>query len=129
MGSDGIISSYEVNMKTFQFIILTFLLSCSHSDNVNEPPNTSIDYREEMRSFVNEINSYSETFNTQFLIIPQNGQELLTTDGNSNGQVSTSYINSIDGVGREDLFYGYTADNTPTPDLLYRENYMHGQGK
>ncbi len=74
------------------------------------------DYRQDMREFVQSISSYSKEINPDFIIIPQNGQELITLNGESEGALSTSYINAIDGIGREDLFYGYYGDNIPTPN-------------
>jgi len=35
--------------------------------------------------------------------------------GESNGPLANSYLQAIDGMGREDLFYGYTGDDQPTP--------------
>jgi cysteinyl-tRNA synthetase len=48
-------------------------------------------------------------------VIPQNGNELLTLDGKLASQPVLDYMRAIDGIGREDLFYGYTADNRETP--------------
>jgi cysteinyl-tRNA synthetase len=48
-------------------------------------------------------------------VIPQNGHQLLTTNGESTGSADADYITAIDGVGREDLFYGYDNDNEATP--------------
>jgi cysteinyl-tRNA synthetase len=38
------------------------------------------------------------------------------------GAPEISYLNAIDGVGREDLFYGYDDDDTPTP--VSERDYM-----
>lgn len=67
-----------------------------------------------MRDFIKTISAYAKGLDDNFMIIPQNGHELLTTDGEASGQPSDSYIKSIDGVGREDLFYGYSEDNVAT---------------
>jgi len=45
----------------------------------------------------------------------QNGDELLTMGDTATAPLADSYINAIDGLGREDLFYGYDEDNEPTP--------------
>jgi cysteinyl-tRNA synthetase len=103
-------------MSLNKFFILSFLLlmaSCDSTDKNSEIPN--LNFREEMRKFVKEISVYSKNINGGFLIIPQNGQELLTLSGEVNGDPAVDYINAIDGVGREDLFYGYDSDNTATP--------------
>jgi cysteinyl-tRNA synthetase len=68
-----------------------------------------------MRDFVKELSDWAKDQKPGFLVIPQNGQELLTLNGESDGEPVVAYINAIDGVGREDLFYGYSADNVATP--------------
>lgn len=68
-----------------------------------------------MRAFVEGISQYGESLHPGFLVVPQNGQELLTENGEPDGPVDTDYRNAIDGQGREDVFYGYNADNEATP--------------
>jgi len=67
-----------------------------------------------MRKFVEEISLYAKNKNPGFIIIPQNGHDLVTSDGKITGTVLTDYINAIDGMGREDLFYGYNNDDEMT---------------
>ena len=69
-----------------------------------------------MREFVQGISKWAKSNNHDFIIIPQNGHELLTENGEGDGAVSVQYIEAIDGVGREDLFYGYDEDNEATPE-------------
>ncbi len=40
------------------------------------------------------------------------------------GLLKLNYLSAIDGVGREDLFYGYDEDNIATPSL--ETEYMLG---
>lgn len=80
------------------------------------------DYREEMRKFVEMISSHAKGIDSSFIVIPQNGQELLTLNGEADGEPVSEYISAIDGTGREDLFYGYKRDNVPTPKR--ERNYM-----
>lgn len=68
-----------------------------------------------MRDFVANISQYCRACDPDFIIIPQNGHELLSENSLEDGTPDTCYIKSIDGVGREDLFYGYAGDNTATP--------------
>ncbi|HET6993094.1 MAG TPA: endo alpha-1,4 polygalactosaminidase [Bacteroidia bacterium] len=52
-----------------------------------------------------------------FIVIPQNGLALLSSDGTPAGNPETTYLNAIDGVGQEELWYGYdNKDDVPTPD-------------
>ena len=90
-------------------IFCLFLTSCSDgkSDNVI--------YREYMKDFVNEISSWAKGISSNFIIIPQNGHDLLAKNYDPNDGPALSYISAIDGIGREDLLYGYTNNNIPTP--------------
>lgn len=103
-------------MKKLYMLLLFgfFSLSCQGS---NGDSNNNSAYKDRMRSFVREISQYAKAFDAGFLIIPQNGQELVTVDGNGDGGPSQVYLNAIDGVGREDLFYGYDNDNTATSSI------------
>lgn len=65
--------------------------------------------------FVQELSTYAKNIDEDFLIIPQNGQEILTTNSDPDGPVATDYMNAIDAVGREDMFYGYYGDDKATP--------------
>jgi cysteinyl-tRNA synthetase, unknown class len=101
--------NYQFSMKKIiYFSCCFFLISCKKE---NTP---SIDYRQEMRYFVQEISQYAKSRQPGFIIIPQNGHQLLTADGISTGTLSSEYIQAIDGIGREDLFYGYENDNVAT---------------
>lgn len=92
---------------------LLFFSACNKEDNTIPE---RIDVRQEMREFVIEISNYSKAINSNFNIIPQNGLELVSTNGEEDGQANNSYLNAIDGNGQEDLFYGYDNDNQSTPN-------------
>jgi len=85
------------------------------------------DYRKDMRDFVIKISQQAKKSNKNFAIIPQNGNELITLDGKATGAVAKSYAAAIDGVGREDMFFGYGGDNKPTPkkDFNYLLGYLN----
>jgi len=67
-----------------------------------------------MRDFVQNISSNAKINNSSFLVIPQNGLELLIENKSGVETPITKYIAAIDGVGCEDLFYGFENDNSPT---------------
>lgn len=73
------------------------------------------DHRQQMRHFVIGLSQYAKKLNPAFVIIPQNGQELITANGEPEGAPQVEYIRAIDGTGREDLFFGYHRDNVATP--------------
>ncbi len=78
-------------------------------------------YRQSMRAFVQDIAAYARQTIPGFIVIPQNGEALMTIGGAPTGALSTDYVAAIDGQGREDLFYGYDEDNQPTPDAARNE--------
>jgi cysteinyl-tRNA synthetase len=79
-----------------------------------------------MREFVQEISRYARTSDEGFIVIPQNGQELVTENGEEDGSPAAEYLQAIDGVGREDLFYGYKKDDkaTPSDEREYMISYL-----
>jgi cysteinyl-tRNA synthetase len=97
----------------FQLLLFGLVAVSCHSQD--DPAIPNLDFRQEMRSFVQDISGYAKNKRPDFLIIPQNGQEILTQNSEVDGEIAMSYINAIDAVGREDLFYGYTADDVETP--------------
>lgn len=114
-------SLMKLKKSSLCFLLVSLILSsCGGSSN---NPNTDdgsgdtdTDYRQLMRNFVQDISSYAKGLHAGFIIIPQNGHALLTDDGTASGEVSAAYVAAIDGVGREDLFYGYDQDDEATPD-------------
>jgi cysteinyl-tRNA synthetase len=103
-------------MQKFSSALLAILLAfaaCSKEDNGN---NANTDFKQKMREFVIGISQYAKATDPGFIVIPQNGIELVTVDGESDGQPHTDYLNAIDANGQEDLFYGYDNDNEATPN-------------
>jgi len=68
-----------------------------------------------MRTLVVELVEYTRTEAPVFLVIAQNGEELLTTGDTAATSLASDYVAAVDGLGREDLLYGYSNDNGPTP--------------
>lgn len=105
-----LIKKVEAKKLLFTTILAAFLMpaaGCGSQDDI---------YREYMRDFVQGISLYAKNTVPGFIVIPQNGHELLTDDGEETGQPAAEYMSAIDGVGREDLFYGYNNDNEATPE-------------
>ena len=96
------------------FTVVLSFSGCISNDGGNGEPVESI-YREHMRSFVIDIAQYARQTDPDFIVIPQNGHNLLTIGGNPDGEVASNYINALSGAGQEDLFYGYDDDNVATP--------------
>lgn len=73
-------------------------------------------FRDEMRAFVCAISVRARADRPGFLIVPQNAEALLTADGSPEGEAVSTYVACIDGLGREDLSYGYESDGVATPE-------------
>ncbi len=97
----------------FLFLSLLVLMSCKKKDRAYTYDN--IDFKEEMRHFVQEISQYSKNIQPDFNIITQNGVELITSNGHPDGTLCSDYVQAIDGQAQEGLFYGYETDNIATP--------------
>ena len=98
-----------------RFSVILFLLLLFFPLTGEDRNNLHRDYREDMRQFVQAISLYAKCERPGFIIIPQNGQELVTRDGEAGSVVEQAYLTAIDGCGREDIFYGYKRDNKKTP--------------
>lgn len=99
-------------IKYLLFCLLTLLL-CTCEQQKVEPCD---DYRQAMRDFVIRISETARERDADFIVIPQNGIELVTLGENANADLSAAYLAAIDGHGQEDLFYGYVNKNEPTPE-------------
>ena len=58
-----------------------------------------------MQDFVIDISKYARSIDSNFVIIPQNGPELAFEKLNTGGKFRKDYIDAIDGIAVEDLFY------------------------
>ncbi len=102
------------NTTVIFLLVLVCLTSCKEDDT--NPLPSEMDYKQEMRDFVQDISAYAKEINPNFAIIPQNGAELVSTTGDDEGIPDMDYIHAIDGIGQESLNYGFSADDQPTPN-------------
>ena len=117
----------------FAFIIGIIAISCTNNEDVILNP-TDTFYRQKMRQFVIDLSQYSKSVKPQFKIIPQNGIQLCTIDGEITSVPSRNYLNAIDGISQEGLFYGYENDDLVTPQSIstHFKSYLNiskNQGK
>ncbi|SKB78578.1 endo alpha-1,4 polygalactosaminidase [Dyadobacter psychrophilus] len=100
-----------------KFTLVTFfallLVSCNNDDIGIEDENGR-NFKQDMRDYVIGISKSAKAVNPDFAVIPQNGIELVTTNGEDDGGPSTAYLSAIDGNGQEDLFFGYENDDQAT---------------
>ncbi len=74
-----------------------------------------VDFRKEMRLFVERISEIGKRTVPGFFIVPQNGQELFTDTGELDGAIESHYLSVMDATGKEDMFFGYSGDDIATP--------------
>ena len=79
-----------------------------------------------MQKFVENISLYARGINPNFIIIPQNGAELAFIDTDPDNGRRVSYINAINGIGIEELFYNgdLSIDNERLAMLKTLKNYV-----
>lgn len=106
------------------WLLTILVLSCGNG--ATGPEGGGIDHRDAMRQLVIDIAGYARNISPGFMVVTQNGQELLTVDGEPDGPLSTEYLTAIDGQGREDLYFGYDGDDQPTPasETAWMESFL-----
>lgn len=93
--------------------ILLLAFACSSDDD--NSTSSAVNYKEEMRTLVIGISSKAKSTVSDFAIVPQNGIELVTQNGEEDGALHTAYLDAIDAHGQEDFLYGYDEDDVATP--------------
>lgn len=78
--------------------------------------NAVVDHVEELRTFIEGISAYARQQKPGFLIVSQDALPLMTNTGESTGIPDTDFLNAIDGVGQEEVYYGWdNVDDATTP--------------
>jgi cysteinyl-tRNA synthetase len=98
--------------RTSPMALIAGLLAVGIALAGEKPPAPRRDYRTAMREFVQAISAQAKKADPAFLVVPQGGVGLLTDKGKPAGD----YLKAIDGVGQEEIFYGFdNKDNLKTP--------------
>lgn len=79
-------------------LILCLIFSCSKERRSNKAGL-------KMQDFVVNISSYTKGINSNFAIIPQNGEELMFKFLDDSEGLDDRFVNAIDGYGIEELFF------------------------
>lgn len=101
--------------RTLYYLLGWTFLAAGGCSGDEEPPPPDRDYQADMKSFVENLSSWAHLQDPGFIIIPQNGHELITVDGKLGSNPDLDYIQAVDGFAREDLFYGYEDDDVQSP--------------
>jgi cysteinyl-tRNA synthetase len=114
-------------MKYVKLALFGFILASSCTKEEVYNVDSVIDAKQKMRDFVIGVSQYSKSINPNFNIIPQNGIELVSMDGESMTQSHIKYLDAIDANGQEDLFYGYDTDDqkTTTTTISYLKGFLN----
>ena len=70
-----------------------------------------VDTEQEMRTFIQDLSVYARQQKPGFLIVPQDGLSMLSSNGTNTGTPVAAYLAAIDGVGQEEVYYGYENDD------------------
>ena len=91
------------HVSTMMFITSLFIgmVSCGGDGADEETDDNAI----RMQAFVADISSYARGLQSGFIIIPQNAPELAFNNTDPDEGKKTSYVDAIDGIGIEELFY------------------------
>ena len=86
--------------------------------------NAAVDHVEEMITFIEELSAYARQHKPGFLIVSHDALPLMTSTGDSTGTPDTDYLNAIDGVGQEEVYYGYNNIDDATTPTSARNAYL-----
>ncbi|MGO4917099.1 MJ1477/TM1410 family putative glycoside hydrolase [Pseudogemmobacter sp. W21_MBD1_M6] len=93
----------------------------------NAYPGTDAELRQEMIDFVIALSDYAKAQDPNFLVVPQNAVGLLSVnENNPDSGPNTPYLDAIDGLGVEDLWYnGNNTSGWTSGDLEYIQNALN----
>ncbi|MBL6946039.1 MAG: endo alpha-1,4 polygalactosaminidase [Rhodospirillales bacterium] len=83
------------------------------------PAGGILDYREEMRRFVQSISKFARQYRRDFSVLPINGLDLLVKIDPTDPEIqhpARTYMRSINGIVQEGLFYGVPEFGKPTDE-------------
>jgi cysteinyl-tRNA synthetase len=114
-------------MKTTILLFVSVLIFSSCNKDYEDVTDNQTAPKQKMRDFVIGISQYAKAIHPNFVIIPQNGIELVSSNGAVSGPPDEAYLNAIDANGQEDLVYGYDNDDQPTPNetKIYLQGFLN----
>ena len=101
-------------MKIQILLLLSCIVLFSNCRKDDTPP---INHKQEMRQLVQEISDFAKNLESDFIIMPHNGEELVTKNGKIDSSPAEEYLAAIDAVSRDGVFFGLeTLDEETTPE-------------
>lgn len=90
-------------------------------------PGTDAQLRQEMIDFVIALSDYAKAQDPGFMVVPQNAVGLLAlNESNPDSGPNTAYLDAIDGLGVEDLWYdGNNTSGWTSGDLEYIQHALN----
>lgn len=95
-------------MNRSVYISLFLIAVLCGCDDKTPPDDITDEYAVRMQQFVVDIANYARTEREGFIIIPQNGVELAFNGTDPAAGINRTYLQAIDGIGVEELFYDGT---------------------
>lgn len=95
-------------------LLVTISIAGCTGDDDDDEGLPDMDFRQAMRDLVISLAAHARQSDPDFIVIPQNGHEILSSDPDEAGPPAMDYINAVDGMGQEDLLYGYDDDDKAT---------------
>jgi cysteinyl-tRNA synthetase len=92
----------------FRSLLLLIVIGGCSNKNDKNPANPAA----KMQQFVIDISKYARDLKPGFIVIPQNGCELAFEKADASGNFNEDYLDAIDAIAVEELFY----DSVAKPD-------------
>lgn len=93
-----------LSMKKIYFTLLGLLLIFLLGFDRDEKDKNTLKAGKKMQEFVIGISKYARKFDSDFIVIPQNGSELAFQNVNPDQSLCNEYLKAIDGIAIEELF-------------------------
>jgi len=102
-------------LRILSFFLLLAAATACKDEVWPDPVEFSRNFQEDMKAFLMGISSEAKTYDPAFCIVPNNAERLVTETGRHQDFPDLEYLEAIDGLGRDYLFYGYFGVDVLTP--------------
>ncbi len=99
---------------TLAALVIITVFGINGCSKKNDPP-PARDYMQEMKYFIQDLSNWSKSQDPGFLVLTQNGHDMITTDGHPASMPDLDYLASLNGFGRDKLYFGYYNEDQESP--------------